>query len=94
MGHDIKFKVEEKPWAGGSQTIIDKNRCSDWAMRETIFDFVRFIESWWVSSFSLFIQLYFVYNVQWSEDQFHIFVNVTRDKIMSPTVIVTMAVVR
>ena len=46
------------------------------------------------SSFSLFIQLYFVYDVQWSEDQFHIFVNVTRDKIMSPTVIVTMAVVR
>ena len=45
-------------------------------------------------SFSLFIQLYFVYVVQWSEDQFHIFVNVTRDKIMSPTVIVTMAVVR
>ena len=45
-------------------------------------------------SFSLFIQLYFVYDVQWSEDQFHIFVNVTRDKIMSPTVIVTMAVVR
>ena len=42
-------------------------------------------------SFSLFIQLYFVYDV---EDQFHIFVNVTRDMFMSPTAIVTVAVVR
>ena len=46
------------------------------------------------TSFSIFLKLYFVYDVQWPEDQFLIFVNVTRDMIMSTTVLVTMAVVR
>ena len=25
--------------------MIDKNRCSDWVMRETLFDFVGFIKT-------------------------------------------------
>ena len=45
-------------------------------------------------SFSIFLNLYFVYDVQWPKDQFLIFVNVTRDMIMSTTVVVTMAVGR
>ena len=43
-------------------------------------------------SFSIFLNLYFVYDVQWPKDQFLIFVNVTRDMIMSTMVIVTVAV--
>ena len=48
------------------------------------------------TSFSIFLKLYFVYNVQWPKDQFLIFVNVTRDMIMimSTTVVVTIAVGR
>ena len=46
------------------------------------------------ASFSIFLNLYFVYDVQWPKDQFLIFVNVTRDMIMSTTVVVTMAVGR
>ena len=46
------------------------------------------------ASFQLFIKLYFVYDVRWSYDQFLIFVNVTRDMILSTMAIVTVAVVR
>ena len=45
-------------------------------------------------SFQLFIKLYFVYDVRWSYDQFLIFVNVTRDMILSTTALVTVAVGR
>ena len=45
-------------------------------------------------SFFLFIKLYFVNKVQGPSDQFFIFVVMTRDMIISTTVIVTVAMGR
>ena len=37
-----EFYILRLPHIWGSPTIIDKNRCSDWAMQETLFDFLWF----------------------------------------------------